>query len=298
MKNIIILLAFFLSINGFSQDQLFKKDNTKLMVKILEINPKEIVYKLFSYLDGPTITILKSDVALIIYQNGTHEVINSTLQTPIVKIAPDKKEEKNLNLEAKLATKNSITFNVLEPLNGCIGLTYTRELVNHHFNVCIPINIGFTTPFMNQIFAQGDYSVSYKYSRPVSSFKFSRKIVEIGLGFNFQTSPQRATTYFVGPLVTYAKFNGSYDDIKYENNQYISNNHEFVLERWNILINNGFLFKPGKNFSIILNAAFGYKGQKFITNDPEQYGSIHNFKTFYNSPINAIKLGISMGYRF
>lgn len=299
MKNIIILFAFFVTAKGFSQDQLFKKDNTKLMVKIFEINPTEIVYKLFSYPDGPKITILKSEVALIIYQNGTHEVINSTSHAPIVKVvAPSNKEEKNLNLETKLSTKNNITINLLEPVNGCIGLTYTRELVNHHFNVCIPIIVGITTPFVNQAFANADYSVSYKYDHLVSDFKFSRKIVDIGLGVNFQTSPQRATTYFVGPLVTYSKFNGSYVVVKYDNSQYININHEFVLERWNIMINNGFLIKVGKNFSIILNAAFGYKKQKFITNDPTQYGSNHYFRNILSSPINASKLGMSIGYRF
>ena len=296
MKNIIILFAFFVSVKGFSQDQLFKKDNSKLEVKILEINPTDVKYKLFSYPDGPTITILKSEVALIIYQNGVHEVINSTPQTPVVKVAPSKKAKKNLNIEAKLSTKNSITLNLLEPLNGCIGLTYTRELANHHFNVCLPINIGFTTPLMNQHFSKGLF---YKNDiGNIAGFKFSRKIVDIGLGVNFQTSPKRLATYFVGPLVSYSKYNGSYEEIKYGNYQTQYINHEFILERWNIMINNGFLIKPSKNFSIILNAAFGYKKQKFITNDPNQYGLYHNFLNILNSPINTIKLGMSMGYRF
>ena len=60
----------FIGGNLFSQDQLFKKDNTKVDVKILEINPTEIKYKLFNDEDGPTIRVLKSDVALIIYKNG------------------------------------------------------------------------------------------------------------------------------------------------------------------------------------------------------------------------------------
>ena len=299
MKIIIILFAFFVSVKGFSQDQLFKKDNSKLEVKIFEITPTEIVYKLFSYPDGPTITILKSEVVLIIYKNGVHEVINSSPQTPIVKVAPSNKDENDLNLEAKLSAKNSITFNLLEPLNGCIGLTYTRELANHYLNVCLPINIGFTAPFMNQNFYEASHNNSDIGN--IANFKYSRKIVDIGLGINFQTSGQRAATYFVGPLVNYSKYNGSYDDVKqanYPNYQNLYFNHEFILERLNIMVNNGLLIKPSKNFSIILNAAFGFGKATFITNNPKQYNSNINYPFRPNSPINAFKLGMSMGYRF
>ncbi len=86
----------FIGGNLFSQDQLFKKDNTKLDVKILEINPTEIKYKLFNDEDGPTITVLKSEVALIIYKNGMHEVITAPSETPVIK---DQELKKNVKLE-------------------------------------------------------------------------------------------------------------------------------------------------------------------------------------------------------
>ena len=84
MKKILLIILSSLSILGYAQDQLFKKDNSKVDVKILEINPTEIKYKLFTYQDGPTITISKKEVALIIYQNGVHEVINAAPETPFV----------------------------------------------------------------------------------------------------------------------------------------------------------------------------------------------------------------------
>ncbi len=77
MRYIVLFLAFFSAVGAFAQDQLFKKDNSKTDVKILEVTPNEIKYKLFTYQDGPTITVLKSEVALIIYQNGTHETFNT-----------------------------------------------------------------------------------------------------------------------------------------------------------------------------------------------------------------------------
>jgi aspartate-semialdehyde dehydrogenase len=40
MKKILLIILSSLSIIGYAQDQLFKKDNSKVDVKILEINPK------------------------------------------------------------------------------------------------------------------------------------------------------------------------------------------------------------------------------------------------------------------
>ena len=49
MKQVIFLLVLFITVKGFAQDELYKKDNTKLEVKILEISPTEIKYKLCTY---------------------------------------------------------------------------------------------------------------------------------------------------------------------------------------------------------------------------------------------------------
>lgn len=62
-----------MSTSNFAQDLLIKRDSSKIEVKIVEINPTEISYKLFSYLDGPLIVIHKNEVHEIIFQNGQHE---------------------------------------------------------------------------------------------------------------------------------------------------------------------------------------------------------------------------------
>jgi len=46
-----------------------------------EITLSEIKYKQFDYLDGPTRTVAKSDVLVIIYANGTREIISATTGT-------------------------------------------------------------------------------------------------------------------------------------------------------------------------------------------------------------------------
>jgi len=54
-------------------DKIHNKDGTIVQAKVLEILPNEIKYKKASNPDGPTYTILKSDVTKIVYANGEEE---------------------------------------------------------------------------------------------------------------------------------------------------------------------------------------------------------------------------------
>ncbi|MBL7864210.1 MAG: hypothetical protein JNK10_05000 [Cyclobacteriaceae bacterium] len=56
-------------------DKIHNKDGTIVQAKVLEILPTEIKYKKASNPDGPTYTILKSDVTKIVYANGEEEVM-------------------------------------------------------------------------------------------------------------------------------------------------------------------------------------------------------------------------------
>ncbi len=322
MKYLVLLCVLFIGGNLFSQDQLFKKDNTKVDVKILEINPTDIKYKLFNYEDGPTITVLKSEVALIIYKNGMHEVITAPSETPVIK---DQELKKNVKLEkwelqrkreadriaeqkaedslanavavSLLKTKNTIGINMLEPMNGCVGVTFLREFANHYLNAYVPINIGITTPFANQQTVSAFFQNRYDY---LSNYKFTRKTIEVGLGINFQTNSTRQSTYFVGPLVEMAQYIGTFDTYYYNNNtgQAFQINHGFVMNRWSYMINNGAIFRPTKNFTIILNGAIGFRKDSYIVNDPASFTTNNNYYTQNTFPLNALKLGLCIGYRF
>ena len=323
MKYLAILCAFFIGGNLSSQDQLFKKDNTKLEVKILEINPTEIKYKLFNYEDGPIITVLKSEVALIIYKNGMHEVITASPEISIVK---DQEFKKNVKLEkwelqkkreadriaeqeagdsiasagAKnvLLTKNTIGVNMLEPMNGCIGVTFLREFANHYLNAYVPINIGVTTPFANQQTVSTFHLINDNYN--IANYKFTRKTIEIGLGINFQTNSTKQATYFVGPLVEVAQYVGTFDTYYYNNynGQASQVNHGFVMNRWSYMINNGAIFRPTKNFTIILSGAIGFRKDSYVANDPASFNTNNYYYNRTTFPLNALKLGLCIGYRF
>lgn len=291
---------------SYSQDQLFKKDNSKLSVKIIEISPTEIKYKLFNYLDGPIISVLKNEVALIIYQNGVHEVLtteapqNNTNLNPTKTILTTPVEYKDL-----ISTKHLISINIMEPLNGMLGMSYLYEFKGNHANVIVPISVGITEPYMNQSTA----GMFFDYNRiNVSDYRLKRKIGEIGIGFNFQTQIGKSSTYFLGPYIGVAQYTGSFNEITNYTPIYssayvppITEEKNFTLNRTYFMFNNGMLYRFTKNFNIILNAALGIRRETFLNNDPEtSYKKANTSITYYNNsfPINAFKLGLSFGYRF
>lgn len=59
-------------------DTIILRSGSFIPCKIAEINLKDIKYRKCNYQDGPVITILKSDVAVINFGNGTSEIIISS----------------------------------------------------------------------------------------------------------------------------------------------------------------------------------------------------------------------------
>lgn len=321
MKKTLVFILSSLSIIGYAQDQLFKKDNSKVDVKILEINPTEIKYKLFTYQDGPTITVSKKEVALIIYQNGVHEVITvapettpTPTETPFVvynsyssspRINRDSIEKAEIN--KLLSTKNLVSFNMIEPINGSIGINYIREFANNYFHAYVPVTIGFAAPYftqaVNTIFSGNSYYYNNTYNNnfSVSDFKYTNKTYEVGLGIHFQTSGKRAVTHFVGPYIGMAQFAGTY--VKTENfydpnggySTYTTTTRSFSLDRMYVMLDNGVLFRVTKNFNIMMLAGIGYKIDTYKTEDDLSEAINYNKNQF---PINAFKFGLSFGYRF
>ena len=59
-----------------AQDLLTRRNGEEIGVKILEITPELVKYRRADNLDGPLISVLKTDVFMIRYANGTREVLN------------------------------------------------------------------------------------------------------------------------------------------------------------------------------------------------------------------------------
>lgn len=58
----------------FSQDVVTKKNGDEIKTKLIEITTDQVKYKKFENLEGPTYSILKSELFMIKYENGTKDV--------------------------------------------------------------------------------------------------------------------------------------------------------------------------------------------------------------------------------
>lgn len=188
MRNQILFITLFLlcSKTFFSQDLLIKKDSSKLEVKLLEVNPKTLKFKLYSNLNGPDYIIDKMEVALIIYQNGIQEVINIPEnlnqigeQTYVNTNTPKgskKREVKlkdyvNFNLQAGVVINNAYC-NKPRYEGGSLGQTTSEGFSGYTKKNNINLNVGFNfllgkSPYVKHIIgvnylrSQGEFDYGY-----------------------------------------------------------------------------------------------------------------------------------------
>lgn len=71
-----LLLGAFLYSNA--QDFITTKDGTDIMAKIIEVSSTEVKYKKYNNPDGPTFVLKKSDILIILYEDGEKEVMKSS----------------------------------------------------------------------------------------------------------------------------------------------------------------------------------------------------------------------------
>jgi hypothetical protein len=129
MKKIFLIAVSFVSILSVcnAQDIITKKSGEDIKAKILEVNQTEVKYKRFDNSNGPTFTILKSELLMVRYENGTKDIFKeveekvekkSTSTDLISKAKQDAKiNYKGQNSGAGWTTATSI---VLSPLFGLI----------------------------------------------------------------------------------------------------------------------------------------------------------------------------------
>lgn len=99
-KTLFVIIISILS--GFAvkaQDTIVQTDGQKVIAKVLEITPDLIKYKKFDNPDGPIFSIQKSKVYMIVYQNGTQDIITK-------KVVPTNNDQSDGNVEYKPIDKN------------------------------------------------------------------------------------------------------------------------------------------------------------------------------------------------
>ena len=78
MKNIILFILFVCSSNIIkAQDTLSMRSGENILAKVIEVGTAEVKYKKLDNLNGPIFSILKSDLLIVKYENGTKDDFSS-----------------------------------------------------------------------------------------------------------------------------------------------------------------------------------------------------------------------------
>ncbi|MBD2722889.1 hypothetical protein [Hymenobacter armeniacus] len=79
MRTFLLVFLFLLVAGGVAQaqDVLTKRNGEELKVKVVEITPSEVKFRRADNLEGPLISVWRTDVFMIVYANGVKEVLNA-----------------------------------------------------------------------------------------------------------------------------------------------------------------------------------------------------------------------------
>jgi hypothetical protein len=126
-STLILLSIIFNTTFSLSQDIITTKAGEDILAKISEVGHTEIKYKKFDNQDGPAFTLLRSDVLMIRYENGTKDIFNEEPKSVAVSPAANA----NLYLQGKMdadtyyegykgAGTGTLLVSLISPLIGLI----------------------------------------------------------------------------------------------------------------------------------------------------------------------------------
>ena len=176
-----------IAIAAQAQDKIYKKDGTVLDSKVKSVGERTITYKRFDNQDGPEYSILKNDVAKIVYQNGITDVFEEgTGKEP----GYHGKHSKFVNKYGKdiiSITPAAYTASLDGTINDAgIGICYERLLDERgHIGLNLPVMMFFSS---NKDFTNNTFNYYYNNGTPnygnYTSFYFMP-------GIKFYPAPDR-----------------------------------------------------------------------------------------------------------
>ena len=292
MKTIFVILRLvavstiiFCVIEAKAQDTLIKMNESRLVTRIIEINPKTIKYKNFSNPDGPDIIIDRRDVSRIVYANGTVDSIT-------VKKSPFTQKNKNPDPRKSDYGKNNFTFMLIDIILGMASVGYERILPGGNFSIKIPISVGF------QLQSLPDSTSNYPKDEWLqdwggSGYYYQNKIFSTGIEAYYYTGGQSTISYFIGPSFEFGMFNYQHRHYRYFHQpQY---NTKETGNYFAFLIKNGVKYQTNRNFNFSFNVGAGLFTQQ-TKNFHEENNTCFPFGIFENS--GAFEFGIMAGYSF
>ena len=183
MKKITIAaIAALLSLNfSYSQDLITIKSGEDMQAQILEVGQSEVKYKKFDNLNGPIFTILKSDILIIRYENGTKDIFSN--KTKNEKLATEILSNENQFLKGQMdaakfykgysgAGTGTLISSLISPIVGLIPAIATSSSKPNDDNLGYP-----NADFMNN----ADYYNGY--TQKAKKIKQGRVWTNWGIGF-------------------------------------------------------------------------------------------------------------------
>lgn len=114
--------AIMCSLVANAQDVIVKNDGSTITSKVIEITGTEIKYKKYSYQEGPTYSINKTDVNYINYENGERENFGKTSN-----VTPNRKETYNTQNNFALQQTNNGQMSDAELLKSISNDTLNKK---------------------------------------------------------------------------------------------------------------------------------------------------------------------------
>ena len=129
-KFYLLVVLVISSVFANAQDKIYLKSGDNIEAKILEVNVDNVKYKKFSNLEGPTFTIEKSDIQMVVYQNGESQIFKES-------VADKKKKSKSSNFGKNRFSTDILSFGYYGPGTS---LAYERLLKGGKMGLEIPIS--------------------------------------------------------------------------------------------------------------------------------------------------------------
>ena len=232
MKHFLSLVILFCVIESQAQDVIYKKDKTKVEAKVLEVGISDVKYKPTANPDGPTYIISKSEIATIVFQNGTFEVFSNESSA----------KRKSDSISA-IFCRDYIGVDIAQFATMSIGIAY-----EHIFGKkgMLALRIPFATGLQHG---------QYYYYRNGKTF---------GTGFDLLCFPtgQGVLRYFVAPYFEWGMFR--YRSYSYYNYSSYADGNHFAAG-----IKNGLQYKPTLHFSFSADFGFGLYSDRTRYNSSE-----------------------------
>ena len=289
-----LILFLFYGHFSLAQDNIYKKDNSKIFAKILEVTPQYIKYKLPPPHDTIIISIPKSEVAIIIYKSGYSEVFKtinkppSTVMLDPVFLEKEAKRfrheyldsvKKAVKLNTKTITlrnKNYIYYNLFELIDQSCGFSYTRNILNNLFCIYVPVSVGIGVPyFTNGLLLENK-----------REYKMDKKIFDAALGFNYYLHHFTYNSPYFGVMLRYAGYNGEFN--------WNARNNYFTLYKTYYYLTAGFRTRSTTHFTFMANIHLGLFQNNYINKHSIQH---YDILSRYNDG-SSVNLSVQLGYNF